>query len=503
MSIKDRLINAFLGDRIQAAAEQRIPAMLPALVEAEVVKRLPAASAGVEVDTQWRRLSGNSMRELPIAEWARQVEVCYWLWKLNPLGNWLIETLTYFVTGQGFTYTADDPDVKALIDSFWKDPINNLDLKLEDKVRELSIFGVQCWPVFKGEQTGRIRLGMVDPAQIQQIYTDPQNAELQIGVKIANIHTGTIRLLKTILEEESDSVMSEDARQLRETFTDGECFLFSINRVSNDPWGTSDIFVLADWLDEYEDFIYNYNLKARKQNAYIWDVKVDGASDEECQAIANKYPTQGDGALRVHNEKVTWTAEAPNLQAIEIKEAASVFRNHILGNKNMPEQWYGGGGNVNRSTAAESNEPILAFIRSRQNRVKAMLKQIITYAIRSALDARYLTVPEEEAFKFDIQIPESTNKDLGKISQAVQQIVAAIVAGASQGWIDQLTATKLFAFVIEMIGFSIDADAMLENESGAQDYPGKGKSGPEIPKTPKSPAVASGSENGPGQPGID
>lgn len=460
-----------------------------AVIDQKVQERLPAAVAGNNPDVQWRRLSGNSVRELPIATWARQCEVCYWLWKTNPLGNWLIETLTALVAGQGFTYTAENDEVRDLIKSLWDDPINAFDLKVEGKVRELGIFGVQCWPVFKGEQTGRIRLGMVDPSQIQEIYTDPENAELQIGVKIANLQTGQFRLLKTILEEESDSVMSDAARELRDSFEDGECFLFSINRVSNDPWGTSDIFVLADWLDEYEDFIYQYSEKARKQNAFIWDVTVNGADDKECQRIAEQYPKQGDAALRVHNEKMNWEPKAPKLQAIEIKESAGVFRNHILGNKSIPEHWYGGGGDVNRATAGESNEPILAFVRSRQNMVKHILTQIIRYAIRSALDARYLTVPEEEAFKFSINMPEATNTDLNKLSTAVRDIVNSLVAAAAQGWVDQAQAVKIFAFVIAMIGFEIDTSDLVDKEPGGEDYPDK-KNGPAIPAPGKDAATA-------------
>ena len=298
MSIKDTLTQFFFGTAIEQAVQER----------------LPAATAGTASDIQWRRISGNSERELPIATWQRQVEVCYWLWKTNPLGNWIIETLTVFVAGKGFSYTADNEDVKELLDDFWFDPVNRMDLKLEQKTRELGLFGVQCWPVFVAEQTGRVRLGMVDPAQIAEIYCDPENAEIMIGCRIEVINAGRTRFLRTILTGETETVVSEIARQMREEkFTDGECFLFAVNRVSNDPYGTSDIFVLADWLDEYEEFIYNYSRKARKQNAYIWDVEVTGGDEATCQKIADEYAVKGDGELRVHNEKTKWEAKAPNL----------------------------------------------------------------------------------------------------------------------------------------------------------------------------------------------
>lgn len=453
MSLKTYIVEKFFGAAIEQAVQER----------------LPAASSGTASDIQWRRLTGSSDRELPVATWQRQVEVCYWLWKTNPLANWIIETLTTFAAGKGFTYTAKNDLVNDLLDGFWFDPVNRMDINLEQMVRELFLYGVQCWPVFRGEQTGRVRLGMIDPAQIVQIYSDPQNAKMLIGVKVQSTHEAVTRTYRTILPGEAETVISDEARQLREGWTGGECFLFAINRVSNDPYGTSDLFVLADWLDEYEEFVYNYSTKARKQNAYIWDVEVNGGDDATCQKIANDYSVKGDGELRVHNEKVKWNAVAPSLQAIEIKESASVFRNHILGNKSIPEHWYGGG-DVNRNTASESNEPFFALIDSRQNLVKYILESIFTHAIQSALDAGYLNVPEAEAFDFAVNKPEVTNKDLTKISTAVRDIVTTMVAAASQGWLDRENAVKMFAFIIALVGFELDPEDLLETEPGYEDY---------------------------------
>lgn len=489
MGIKSYIVERFFG----AAIEQK--------VEEQVLERLPAAAATGGSDTQWRRLSGNSDRELPVATWQRQVEICYWLWKTNPLGNWIIETLTTFVAGKGFTYTAKNEEVKKLLDDLWFDPVNRMDIKLRKKVMELFLFGAQCWPVFKGEQTGRVRTGMIDPAQIVEVITDPENAEIHIGVKVQNTHSAKTRLLKIILAGETATVISQEGMALRDTFLDGECFFFAINSVSNDPYGTSDLFVLADWLDEYEEFVYNYANKARKQNAYIWDLEVSGATPEECQQYANDYAVKGDGELRVHNEKMKWTAQAPNLQALEIKESASVLRNHILGNKSMPEHWYGGGGDVNRNTASESNEPFFALIDDRQNLVKFIIETIFTYAIQSALDAGYLMVPEEEAFDFAVNKPETTNKDLTKISTAVRDIVTAMVAASAQGWIDRETAVKMFAFIIALIGYEVDPEGILESDPDYQDYtesePGNGDQGPGKAKNGKiAPSGAPGSEAG-------
>jgi hypothetical protein len=294
-----------------------------------------------------------------------------------------------------------------------------------------------------------------------------------------------------VLGKEVETVLSPSGQQMRDGYLDGECFLFAINRVSNDPFGTSDIFVIADWLDEYEEFLYNYAGKSKKQNAYIWDVTLTGADDKQCEEFARKYPTQSDGSIRVHNEKAKWDAVAPKLQATEMESAIREFRNHILGSKSIPEHWYGGGGHVNRATAGESNDPILAFIGKRQQYVKQMYITMINYAIESALDAGYpLDVPEDELYSYEIQVPEATNKDVTKVAAAVQQLVAAMVAASMQGWLDQTNAVKCFAFIMEMIGFAIDQESILEADPAYKDYPGQGPNGPKKAEAPNPPENA-------------
>jgi hypothetical protein len=443
-------IKSFLTDKLFGAEIVR-----------QVETRMQAAGSSLD-EAGWRRLSGNANRELPVATWARQVEICYWIWKTNPLGNWIIETLASFVVGKGFTYTAGPQAVQDLLDDFWFDPVNRMDIRLKRMVRELFLFGVQVWPVFKAEQTGRVRLGSIDPALIIEVYTDPENVEIVIGVKVQH-HSDTTRtrILRTILTGETDTVVSREARQLRENWNDGECFLFSINNVSNDPLGTSDLFPIADWIDEYERFVFGYSEKTSQMNVFMWDVELTGADPKAIEAYAKDNPTPKSGATRYHNEKVKWTAVSPDLKALDVSSGARLFRNHILGNKSIPEHFYGGGGDVNRATAGEMDAPFYAMIDDRQNLVKHILETIFTYVVASALEASNLHVErDEDPFDFAAQKPETKEKDMAKISTAVRDIVTSLVAASAQNWIDPENATKVFAFVLALIGYEFDPDTM-------------------------------------------
>jgi hypothetical protein len=50
-----------------------------------------------------------------------------------------------------------------------------MSLKLPKKVRELSIYGEQCYPTFVNELDGFVRLGYLDPSLIETIVKDPDN----------------------------------------------------------------------------------------------------------------------------------------------------------------------------------------------------------------------------------------------------------------------------------------------------------------------------------------
>jgi hypothetical protein len=177
----------------------------------------------------------------------------------------------------------------------------------------------------------------------------------------------------------------------------------------------------------------------------------------------------------VHNEKVVWEAVAPNLQAIEIKESASVFRNHILGNKSIPEHWYGGGGDVNRATASEMDAPALKVLSRKQLTIKYIVEDMLRHQIARARNARYLKVNDEDA-RFTVSTPEMGTKDIAKLSTSLQQIAAALVTAEMQEWLDHDHARKIFASAASFTGVDIDFDevdkALSEaaKQKGYDDY---------------------------------
>jgi hypothetical protein len=455
---------------IKSYIKNKVEKMFSASIETAVQERLPAAVSSQISMIGWRKLTGAPTRELPMMDYSRAIEVAYWLWKTNPMGKWIIEVITAFVTAKGTPYTCKNEKVKKILDDFWFDPVNRFDLHWENFVRELGIYGNQLWPVFVSDNAGRVRLGYIDPAYISTVYPDPENVKIKIGVEVSSIDSSAkLRRLKIVLGEENATFLSPAGQELRDSFVDGECFFFTINALTNEMLGTSDLFTIADHLDGYEQFLYDSSEKYARFNDFFYDVTVTGADEEKLEEHRTRYTPPKRGGAFIHNENVKSEAVAPDLKAADAQEAARLHRNHILGSIGLPEHWFGGGGDVNRATAAEMDAPAQKIIESRQTRVKNMLELMIDYVIEKAAEHGMLNgVLEEELFDYEVQSPDTNEKDVAKLSTMLTQVASSLSIAEVNGWISTEEAAKAFAYFLAFVGYEYTPDA--EDAVGYEDY---------------------------------
>lgn len=469
MKIKDRLIERFLGAAISERVETRVK------IETQKLAVLRAASVTDNEDIGWKRLTGDTTRNLsPLAQ-DEMIKIAYWLWETNPLANWIIEITKDFILAEGLPYESKNEDVKKVLDDFWYDPLNRMDLYMEKYVRELDIYGELCFPVFRGQHTGKVRLGYIDPANIKDVITDPENVKMVIGVTLKDSVGEVGRKYKTIVPKEAETILSRSAQALRETYTDGECFFFAVNNVTNSPRGRSSLLTVADWLDAYEQFLFDYAEKWPLLNTFVWDMEVQGGDDAAIKEQMKAF-TKKSGSIYGHNEKVKLTPSTPDLKSVDAEQGARLFRNHILGAKSIPEHWYGGGGDVNRATSVEMGTPAYKTLSSKQRYFKFIVESIFECVIDSSRDARYLTVTDEAAALYSVITPELTSKDLSKYGAVIQQVAVSLGIAEANEWVDKETSQKIFATLMGYLGIDIDLASMKEGikeegeKKGYEDY---------------------------------
>ena len=437
--------------------------------------REAAGANALEDDAGWRRLSGDLDRDLsPLAQ-ARMRAISLKLWDSDPLANRLIELpLAYLLAegvslavgyngGEGDAGKAEATALQGVLDAHWRHPINQWAVKLPKRLREFSLFGEQAWPAFVNEVDGSVTIGYLDPEYIATVVTDPDNPEQPIDV-VTTKRKGVARRYRVIING-AETLFTQRTQAIRESFTDGDIFYFRCNDLCNSSRGRGDLRAMADYLDAYDQFMFGEVERYNFLRAFFWDVTLQGANQEACNERAKNARPPRPGSVRFHNESETWSAQTPDIQAADTANGAELIRNHVLGGRTIPSHWYGGGGDVNRSTGESMGEPTFKVFSMRQREVKHMLETVGTYVLRQHL-AHQSGEPAEidwadQRTVVSAVFPEMTARDTTKYAAALQQVVVAVQLAITAKLMTAATGIALIATVAAQLGLEIDPEDEL------------------------------------------
>lgn len=423
--------------------------------------QLQAARSQSRDEEGYRRLS-DTARDLSPLTHSRMQEIAVYLWVYNPIAARIMETLVEWIVGEGVRFQAPHERTQEYLDGFWDHPINRWDLKLEERVREFFVFGEQFWPVFGNKFNGLMTLGVMDPSRVKEVITDPDNASMPIGIVTKQRMGEDERRLRTVLRGEAEEILSPSALRERAGMKDGELVVAMGNKLSTMSRGISELFRLADWLDGYEQLLFSLLSQERHRANFLWDVTLEGASDEKIEERLKTVRAPKPFSIRMHNEKEKWELVGPAFgSAANNTEIARLFRNHVLGGQAMPEHWYGGGGDVNRATASEMSGPAEKAFTAKQKRIKYLLVDVLQIQIERGIQHGVLP-DDDEARAVDVDFPELSSRDTSRISASLQQTASALSLAADQGWIDDETSVRVLASLIQQTGVEADPDEMLE-----------------------------------------
>lgn len=442
------------------SAESTAPASAPArLVE--------AAASQSENEPGWRRLNGDGLskyneRDLtPIAQ-DRMAKLAEYLWQSNLLANRLIELPLAYLVAEGVKLQCKDEEHQRLLDAFWNDPINNWPLKLPARVRGLGLLGEQCYVAHVNSGNGFVRLGYLDPRQIGTVVMDPDNPEQPIGVVTKADTKGRYWKYRVLVVGEDADLFSTRTAEIRANdFQDGECLLYQINKFPNGSRGRSDLLAQMDWLDAYDEFLFNELDRIGYLRSFVWDVTLTGADEATVEKFDKEFKAPEPNSKFVHNDSVKLDAKAPELQSADTSESARLFRNHVLGGATVPEHWFGGGGDVNRASASEMGEPTMKVYTARQTMLKLMLEEIGRVVLWKSTKTG---IPDWADSKWQVTavFPELANKDLTKFASALSQVATSVVLLIDAGLLTQERGLQMVADIAGRFGQEIDAKGELE-----------------------------------------
>jgi hypothetical protein len=457
----------FIGGGVIAEAVEK------ALSEASV------SSIGLDADEQlWRSVTGSPRPDLLPYQRTKAVAACFELHQRNPLGHRITEVNRDFIVGDGVTYDCRNTAVEDIVGEFWTDDDNDLDTRLGDFALEIGLNGELAPEVFVGGVSGIVKLGYVDPGQIKDIKA------LEVGESRNPLVADLMYIRQKgygVKGKELQIVRRRDGKLA------GDVFFWKVNSPSNSPRGWPDLLHLADWLDAYDEFLWDSMERGRMMRAFIWDVLYRGGTEPEIQEWVRKNGSAPKaGSVRVHNENIEWKAVAPELGAFEAQAEAQVLLEHMAGGAGLPKTWLAAAEDVNRATAREMGTPTERRLATRQRFfLRKVVRGMVAFVLEQAMEAGRLktdnglveiqdengTGTNEFAKPIDlvqIHAPEISPRDIASSGTLILNLATALSIAEDHGWVGKQPIRKVLAMTLANLGYNTDARALSD---GAKEKP--------------------------------
>ncbi len=403
-------------------------------------------------DEGWRQLTGRQARDLPPYTQDRMIALSFSLYRQNPMAKRLVDLKVDFVLGNGIRILSEHDQTRKAIMDWWLDPYNAWPRRLHQKLKDLIIYGEWLHIPVINERSGRTWMTSAQPSSISRVVPSASDA----GVP-------EIIVLKRMLRQ--DGTLQDEApiRVIRPTYNadglatgfGGDAFLFGINMTSDNLRGVGDLFTLVDYLDLYDEILYNRAEKIAAMSAVWFDLKLEGYTQEQIEAyldseVGGKLPPR-PGALYAHNEKAELKANSPQLHADDHSADAGVIKSHIVSSAGYPGTFFDDPGTAGRAVGAEMSEPTFRSMTSFQGLVREFLKAEIDYALWALRRAGTLT---EDPGEYHISMQRPTNRDIARIGPAMFRLSQAIEVLIAQGVIDNKQARAIVASQVNQLSIS-------------------------------------------------
>jgi len=441
--------------------------------EADRIVRQSAASVSADPDldaAQWRGI-GRSRRDLVPMQQDRMIELVNWLTSSNMLGKRIRELRRDFVIGEGMKFEAEDEQIQMLLDTMYKDPVNQFGQYQFQIVDYLGINGEVILPTFVNEIDGSVRFGWIDPIELEQVVADRMNRRIMRAFVLKksaawdmsggdSYDSQTKKRVFTIANTDLDPA------SVSYNYRTGEALFFRINCAPDARRGRSDFEALADYIDMWDQSMFTNLEREQLLNRFIWDVKLTGKSEADIEKWVS---TQGEpqaGSIRAHNENVEWKAESPDLKSADTQTMSKGTRNDVLGGAGLGAFFWGDTENSNRASSENLELPILKGLTSRQLYLKNMFGEIAQYCIdqRALADQvfRYRLESGAISREVDVKMPEISVKDMSRIGTVMSAVVAALDQATANEWVTKVTAASAFASIVAQLGIVYDVNKELE-----------------------------------------
>lgn len=340
----------------------------------------------VDRESGWKR-AGAGRREVPEYTRQRAVDSSIAGYRSNSMATAVVDTYVAFCVGdKGVSFVCSNPDVEKVVREFWDDPKVRFGQRQPELLKSQILWGELPVELMVGEQSGVVRLSVMDPVIVDKILLDRGNPLWPSKMVLTAEDGGTPKAF--------DLVQVDDETGLRA----GDAFFFAPwKTLVTDTRGVPFLTPILDQLDSYDTVLSNLIDRTSLARYLVWDVEVKGSQPQVDAYITNRggLHIPPSGSIEVHNESVTWEPKSAPSGAQEDTQAAGAVLTQIAGGAGLAKTWLAEPDGANRATSLTMAEPV----RRRVGLVQAVwldqMTEIVRYVVDQAVAANRIPATVE------------------------------------------------------------------------------------------------------------
>lgn len=325
----------------------------------------------------------------------------------DPLGRQAIRLWTDYTFGTGMTWTAKDDKTTLVLDSFWGAPENASVLSSRGQRKssdKLLIDGEIFFAVFLSAG-GKAVIRRIDPLEITEIITDPDDSEDVRYYKREWTNTKSEQktaYYKTANNLKDEGVVDSSGHTIKAT-EEAIVYHVAINTIGQR--GNSILLPVVDWIKLYRQFLASRVAIMLALAKFAWKVKVKGGS----QAVTDTKAVYNDkdiasGSIAVENMGAELQPVKTESGATNAYQDGRQLKLQVASGTGWPEQYFGDISIGNLATAKTVELPVMKMCQSYQEVWREAYNDI------DILVLNHNSVPEDKQY-VDRDFPPITPSD--------------------------------------------------------------------------------------------
>lgn len=437
-------------------------------------------------DRDWQQLTGGSEREFSLSGLRNIMKLSRLMFLKNPLINRAVTLQAMYVWGQGCQISSEDRRTQQVIDDFLSDNKKVLTGHQARTMQEqdLAVLGNRFYALFDNPSTGRVAVRSIPPEEIEDIITDPDDAQSAWAYKRCwgqraldgTIQQRTAYYPAVDLTPEASALVKA---QYGAAMVDTPVLHVRVGGLSDMRMGVPETYQAIDWARAYKRFLEDWASINAALAKFAWNFKTPGGQRAVTAAKARLGSTVGSGSSLAETNPPSTAgatflssgAEMTPMKTAGATTSAEEGRRLLLmvaASLGMPETFFGDVSTGTLATAKSLDRPTELKFRDRQELWKDVYVTLIQYAVnRSRSAANGVMFGAADQAEVKVAFPPILEHDIAEQINAIA-MAATLDGKPMAGTLPLEAVTRMVATALGVQDVEALVAAVLADEEERQ-----------------------------------